>query len=76
MSEEFYCLDLQERAELVRRHGQLLVDTNFYGASVRLYNLKSKFIEVYHHPVTRRVMRVSIAVDADLNKHLKEIKLA
>ncbi len=76
MNEEFHCLDLRERANLVRRRGQLLVDTNFYGASVKLYDLKSRFVEVYHHPVTKKIMRVSLASPEDLNKHLKGIRIS
>lgn len=72
---DFHELDLRERAELVRGKGRLLVDTNFYGASVKLYELDARFVEVYHHPITRRVMRVSLASNDDLNKHLKRIRL-
>lgn len=75
MNEEFHCLDLRDRANLVLKWGQLLIDTNFYGASVKLYNLRSKFIEVYHHPITKKIMRVSLASSDDLNKHLKGIRI-
>lgn len=76
MEEEFDCLDLRDRANLVLKRGQLLVNTNFYGASVKLYNLKSKFVEVYHHPVTKKIMRVSLASPDDLNKHLRAIRFS
>ena len=75
MNEDFHCLDLRERANLILSHGQLLVNTNFYGASVKLYNLKARFVEVYHHPVTRKIMRVSFASHNDLNKHLEKIRI-
>ena len=75
MNEDFHCLDLRERADLILKQGQHLVTTNFYGASVKLYDLKSRFVEIYHHPVTRKVMRVSIATSADLNKHVEKIRI-
>lgn len=75
MNNEFQGLDLRDRANLVLKMGQLLIDTNFYGASVKLYHLRSQFIEVYHHPVTKKVMRVSPAFPEDLNKHLKGIRI-
>jgi hypothetical protein len=75
MNEDFHCLDLRERANLILKQGQHLVTTNFYGASVKLYNLKSRFVEIYHHPVTRKVMRVSFATPNDLNKHIEKIRI-
>ena len=75
MNEDFHCLDLRERASLILKQGQHLVTTNFYGASVKLYNLKSRFVEIYHHPVTRKVMRVSFATPNDLNKHIEKIRI-
>jgi len=73
MNENFQSLDLRERANLIRRKGQHLVTTDFYGATVKLYHLKMRYVEVYHHPVTRQIMRVSFASHEDLNKHLKSI---
>lgn len=75
MNEDFHCLDLRERANLILKQGQHLLTTNFYGASVKLYNLKSRFVEIYHHPVTRKIMRVSFASPDDLNKHLHGISI-
>lgn len=75
MNEDFHCLDLRERHRLILKQGQHLVSTNFYGASVNLYNLKSRYVEVYHHPITKKIMRVSFASADDLNKHLKGIRI-
>lgn len=75
MNEDFQSLDLRTRANLVLKRGELLIHTNFYGAAVKLYNFKSRLIEVYYHPVTQKVMRVSLASPADLNKHLKDIRI-
>ena len=75
MNEDFHCLDLRERAKLISKHGQLLITTNFYGAAIKLFHLKTRFVEVYHHPVTRKIMRVSFASSKDLDKHLKGIRL-
>lgn len=75
MNEDFHCLDLRERANLILRKGQHLVTTDFYGASVKLYHLRMRYVEVYHHPVTKKIMRVSFAGDKDLDKHLSWINL-
>ena len=75
MNDDFHCLDLRERANLILKNGQFLMTTDFYGATVKLYHLKMRFVEIYHHPVTRKVMRVSLASDEDLNKHLRGIRL-
>lgn len=76
MNEDFHCLDLRERINLIRKQGQHLVTSNFYGASVKLYQLKMRYVEIYHHPVTSHVMRVSFATPGDLEKHLKKIRIA
>ena len=76
MNEDFHCLDLRERANLIRKEGQFLLTTNFYGASVKLFHLKMRFVEIYYHPVTSKVMRVSFASDEDLNKHLRGIRVS
>jgi hypothetical protein len=75
MNEDFHCLDLRERANLILKKGQHLLTTDFYGASVRLYHLKMRYVEIYYHPVTRKIMRVSFAATGDLDKHLKSIKI-
>ena len=75
MNEDFHCLDLGERANLIMSQGQHLVTTNFYGASVKLYNLETHLVEIYHHPVTRKIMRVSFAAPGDLNKHIEKIRI-
>ena len=75
MNEEFHCLDLRERASLTLKLGQHLITTNFYGAPVKLYNLKSRYVEIYHHPITKKIMRVSFASGEDLNKHIQGIRI-
>ncbi len=75
MNEDFHCLDLRERAHLILKHGQHLVTTNFYGALVKLYHLKMRYVEVYYHPVTCKIMRVSFVATGDLDKHLKGIRI-
>ena len=76
MNEDFQHLDLRERANLILKKGQHLVTTDFYGATVELYHLKMRYVEIYHHPVTRKIMRVSFATNDDLGKHLRGISLA
>ncbi len=75
MHEDFHCLDLGERASLVLKKGQHLITTDFYGASVKLYNFKKRLVELYYHPVSLKIMRVSPASNEDLNKHLRGIKI-
>ena len=75
MNEDFHCLELRERANLILKKGQHLVTTNFYGAAVKLFSLESRYVELYYHPVTGKVMRVSVASPEDLNKHLKGIEI-
>lgn len=75
MNEDFHCLDLGERANLILKKGQHLVTTDFYGATVKLYHLKMRYVEIYHHPVTGKIMRVSSACNEELSKHLSRIKL-
>lgn len=76
MHDDFHCLDLGERANLVLRKGQHLITTDFYGASVKLYNFKKQWVELYYHPVSLKIMRVSVASHEDLNKHLRGIKIS
>lgn len=75
MHDEFQFLDLRERANLILTEGQHLITTNFYGAAVKLYHHKNQYIEIYHHPVTRKIMRVSLATNEDLKKHVKDLQL-
>jgi hypothetical protein len=75
-NEYFNCLSLTEKQDFLREHGEFMVTTDFYGASIHLYSLNSDFVEVYHHPVLRNVMRVSYATHQDLNKHLRSISLS
>ena len=75
-NEYFNCLTLTEKQDFLREHGVFMVTTDFYGSSIHLYSLNNAFIEVYHHPVLRSVMRISYANQQDLNKHLKSISLS
>lgn len=73
--ENFRGLDLGKKVDMVLREGQHLVTTDFYGAIVKLFHLKMNYVEVYHHPITGNVMRVSVARPQDLNKHLRNISV-
>ena len=75
MNEDFHCLDLRGRANLILKKGQYLMTTNFYGAPVKLFHLKMRYVEMYYHPVTRKIMRVSFASAEDLNKHLMGVRV-
>jgi hypothetical protein len=71
----FNCLTLPDKYNFVKQNGRYLISTNFYGSVVKLYSLQASFVEIYHHPVQKYIMRISIATDEDLLKHLKEIQL-
>jgi hypothetical protein len=75
MNEYFYSLALSDKAELVTQEGKYLITTNFFGATIKLYELNMHFVEVYYHPVLNKVMRVSIAHDEEMKKHLALIQL-
>lgn len=74
MNDDFQYLDLRQKSNLILKKGQHLITTDFYGACVKLYHLKMRYVEMYHHPVTGKIMRVSIASSEDLNKHLRGIR--
>lgn len=76
MESYFNWLDLSNKAELVFQQGKHLISTNFYGATIQLYELETFFIEVYYHPINQKIMRVSIATDEDLQKHLSKIQIS
>lgn len=75
MYEDFNCLDLRERENLVLTKGQHLVTIDFYGAAVKLYYYNMDFVELYFHPVNRKLMRVSMASGEELNKYLRRIEI-
>ena len=75
MNEDFHCLDLRQRADLVLKNGQHVLTIDFYGATIKLYHLRMHFVELYYHPVNRKIMRVSIASQEDLKKHLRRIDI-
>ncbi len=74
--EYFNALPLVEKRKFLWENGRYVLTTDFYGARVKLFSLATSFVEVYYHPVERRVMRISIANDADLKKHLSGIKVS
>jgi hypothetical protein len=53
--------------------GRYVLTTDFYGARVKLFSLYTSFVEVYYHPVEKKVMRISIAGDHEMKKHLSGI---
>jgi hypothetical protein len=72
----FNALPLVEKRKFLWENGRYVLTTDFYGARVKLFSLSTSFIEVYYHPVERRVMRISIANDGDLKKHLSGIRVS
>lgn len=72
---QFKGLRLIEKQEYLSKNGRYIISTSFYGASVKLFAVNSAFIEVYYHPVLKKIMRISVATDRDLRKHLEAITL-
>ena len=73
--EDFNSLPLQEKRKYLWDNGRYVLTTNFYGARVKLFSLRTSFVEVYYHPVEKKVMRISIAGDQELKKHLASIRV-
>jgi len=73
--EHFNSLPLQEKRKYLWENGRYVLTTDFYGARVKLFSLKTSFVEVYYHPVEKKVMRISVAGDQELKKHLISIKM-
>jgi hypothetical protein len=73
--EYFNSLDLSEKRKFLWEQGRYVLTTDFYGARVKLFSLDSSFVEVYYHPVEKKVMRISVATETDLNKHLSGIRV-
>lgn len=74
--EYFNSLSLGEKRKFLWEHGRYVLTTQFYGARVKLFSLDTSFIEVYYHPVEKKVMRISVASDSDLKKHLTGIRVS
>ncbi|HYG02871.1 MAG TPA: hypothetical protein VD927_10535 [Chryseosolibacter sp.] len=72
----FNSLSLSDKRKFLWDQGRYVMTTDFYGARVKLFSLNTSFVEVYYHPVDKKVMRISIANDADLKKHLSGIKVS
>jgi hypothetical protein len=72
----FNTLPLGEKRKFLWEQGRYVLTTDFYGARVKLFSLNTSFVEVYYHPVEKKVMRISVANDADLNKHLTGIRVS
>jgi hypothetical protein len=72
----FNTLPLGEKRKFLWEQGRYVLTTDFYGARVKLFSLNTSFVEVYYHPVEKKVMRISVANDADLNKHLSGIRVS
>lgn len=71
----FNTLPLGEKRKHLWQQGRYVLTTNFYGARVKLFSLDTSFVEVYYHPVEKKVMRISVATETDLNKHLTGIRV-
>jgi len=72
----FNSLSLGEKRKFLWERGRYVLTTDFYGARIKLFSLNTSFVEVYYHPVEKKVMRISVATDSDLNKHLTGIRVS
>jgi len=72
----FNSLSLGEKRKFLWERGRYVLTTDFYGARIKLFSLNTSFVEVYYHPVEKKVMRISVATDTDLNKHLTGIRVS
>jgi hypothetical protein len=72
----FNSLSLGEKRKFLWERGRYVLTTDFYGARIKLFSLNTSFVEVYYHPVEKKVMRISVANDTDLNKHLTGIRVS
>ena len=69
-------VSLSDKRQFLWDQGRYVMTTDFYGARVKLFSLYTSFVEVYYHPVDKKVMRISIAGDQDLKKHLSNISVS
>lgn len=74
--DHFNSLALSEKKDFLWKEGKYVLTTDFYGARVKLFSLQTSFVEVYYHPVQRKIMRIAIADDSALKKHLSGIKVS
>jgi hypothetical protein len=74
--EHFNSLSLGDKRKFLWDQGKYVLTTDFYGSRVKLFSLYTSFVEVYYHPVEKKVMRISIAGDPELKKHLAGIKVS
>jgi hypothetical protein len=73
--EQFNSLSLSDKRKFLWDQGRYVLTTDFYGARVKLFSLYTSFVEVYYHPVEKKVMRISIAGENELRKHLSNIRV-
>jgi hypothetical protein len=74
--EHFNTLSLGDKRKFLWDQGRYVLTTDFYGSRVKLFSLYTSFVEVYYHPIEKRVMRISVAGESDLQKHLNNIKVS
>jgi hypothetical protein len=74
--DHFNTLSLGDKRKFLWDKGRYVLTTDFYGARVKLFSLSTSFVEVYYHPIEKKVMRISVAGEQDLKKHLSGIKVS
>jgi hypothetical protein len=71
----FENLSLEEKAKIACDEGIYMESITYYNATVNLYSWNKVFIEVYYHPATNEIERISIATDQDMNKYISRIDI-
>jgi hypothetical protein len=71
----FDTLSLYEKGNLLKSKAEYLATTIYYHYAVRLYSFDSLFIEEYYDKDQDEVIRINIAVGADMDKHTSGIIL-
>src|SRR5688500_18578531 len=74
--DHFNTLSLGDKRKFLWDQGRYVLTTDFYGARVKLFSLYTSFVEVYYHPVEKKVMRISVAGEQDLKKYLSGITVS
>jgi hypothetical protein len=74
--EIFNNLTFDEKCEILRRYSRYIGAVAYYHYTVKLYAWQKFFIEVYYDTEEDEIVRITMASENELNKHLQEISLA
>lgn len=72
---KFNELPLVDKALIVKEFATVVESIQYYEYWVHLYSLHRNFIEVYHNTHTNQIDRISMVLNADIDKYLAKISL-